>query len=33
MIDSFTIDRALTNSALLGAALGDIKTWQTWRSF
>jgi hypothetical protein len=31
MTDSFTIDRALTDSALLGAALGDIKTWQTWR--
>jgi Terminase large subunit, ATPase domain len=31
MIDSFTIDRALTDPALLGAALGDIKTWQTWR--
>jgi hypothetical protein len=34
MIAQHTIDDALTDPALLGAALGDIKTiktWQTWR--
>jgi len=25
-----TIDSALTNRSLLGAALGDIDTWRTW---
>lgn len=27
-----TIDNALGDSALLGAALGDLSTWQTWRA-
>ena len=28
---SITIDRALTDRGLLGAALGDLLTWLTWR--
>jgi hypothetical protein len=26
----FTIDRAITDKRLLGAALGDASSWQTW---
>ena len=29
---NFAIDRALDDSRLLGAALGDGDTWQTWRA-
>ena len=32
MKTSFHIDRALTDKRLLGAALGDIHTWQIWRT-
>lgn len=28
--DTVDIDRVLTNSALLGAGLGDPKTWWMW---
>jgi hypothetical protein len=28
---TYTIDRVLTDPRLLGAALGDPATWQTWR--
>ena len=28
---AYTIDRALTDPKLLGAALGDPASWQTWR--
>ena len=31
MTTPHTIDDALTDPALLGAALGDITTWRTWR--
>src|ERR1700722_16063483 len=30
MAKPFAIDRALTDPNLLGAALGDLKTWATW---
>ena len=30
MADTFTIDRALLDHRLLGAALGDAATWATW---
>jgi hypothetical protein len=30
MSDVFAIDRALTDMRLLGAALGDQRSWQTW---
>jgi hypothetical protein len=31
MSDAFTIDRAFTDMRLLGAALGDQRSWQVWR--
>ena len=31
MKTSYTIDRALTDPRLLGAALGPAETWRTWR--
>jgi hypothetical protein len=30
MSRTFTIDRALTDKRLLGAALGDVRSWLTW---
>ena len=30
MSDAFTIDRALTDQRLLGAAMSDQQSWRTW---
>jgi hypothetical protein len=32
MTSPITIDAAMEDKALLGAALGDLATWQTWRT-